>query len=292
MAVFILCRGLRLTSAIDYRLAASGERALSAQVPLAARPRRDGPFTTRWIVRPPCGARTAGGVTLGIPTEAHPPGEARRSEEEDPVRFSSIAGCVFLSFSFGGVLAAQDAQQQPPADPAKPAASAVTAPVAPAQAPAAPVAAVPAAEATPQKLILKEGADVSLKFAQDLSSKTAEDDDPVSLVLDQDIKIGDVVVVKAGAKAVGTITHAKKAGMMGKAGELNMRLDYLITDTGRLRLRGTKGKEGEGKTGTAVALTVLFGPIGLIKHGKNVEIKEGTPLLAYTDESYEFPSPK
>jgi hypothetical protein len=34
----------------------------------------------------------------------------------------------------------------------------------------------------------------------------------------------------------------------------------------RLRLRGTKGKEGEGKADASVALTVLFGPIGLIKH--------------------------
>jgi hypothetical protein len=48
-----------------------------------------------------------------------------------------------------------------------------------------------------------------------------------------------------------------------------------------LRPRCSKGKEGEGKVGTAVALTVLFGPIGLIKHGKNVEIKQGTPLLVY-----------
>lgn len=71
-----------------------------------------------------------------------------------------------------------------------------------------------------EKLLLREGADVSLKFAQDLSSKTAVDDDPLSLVLDEDIKVGDAVIVKAGAKAVGTITHAKKAGMMGKAGEL------------------------------------------------------------------------
>jgi len=55
---------------------------------------------------------------------------------------------------------------------------------------------------------------------------------------------------------------------------------------GRLRLRGTKGKEG-----TAVALTVLFGPIGLIEHGKNVESKEGTPLVAYTDQNYTVPEP-
>ena len=178
-----------------------------------------------------------------------------------------LAGAI-LALALGGPIRAQETQQQPPADPTKTAAAAS------------------------EKLVLKEGSDVSLKFAQDLSSKTANDDDPVSLVLDQDLKIGDVVVVKAGAKAVGTITHAKKAGMMGKAGELNMRLDYLITDEGHLRLRGTKGKEGESKTGATVALTVLFGPIGLIKHGKNVEIKQGTPLLVYADEDKSFGAPK
>jgi glucose/arabinose dehydrogenase len=140
------------------------------------------------------------------------------------------------------------------------------------------------------KLILKDGTDVQLKFAQDLTSKTAAEGDPVSLVLDQDLKVGDVVVVKAGAKAVGTITHSKKAGMMGKAGELNMRLEYLIAIDNRVKLRGSKGKEGEGKEGATVALTVLFGPIGLIKHGKNVEIKDGTPLLAYLDENYPLPA--
>jgi hypothetical protein len=144
----------------------------------------------------------------------------------------------------------------------------------------------------PAKLILKEGTDVKLKFAQDLSSKTATDDDPVNLVLDEDLKVGDVTVAKAGAKAVGTITHAKKAGMMGKGGELNMRLEYILVGDTRMRLRGTKGKEGEGKVGAAVALTVLFGPIGLIKHGKNVEVKQGTPLLAYVDQDFTLPPAK
>ena len=141
----------------------------------------------------------------------------------------------------------------------------------------------------PAKLILKEGTDVKLKFAQDLSSKTATDDDPVNLVLDEDLKVGDVTVAKAGSKAVGTVTHAKKAGMMGKGGELNLRLEYLLVGDTRMRLRGTKGKEGEGKVGAAVALTVIFGPIGLIKHGKNVEVKQGSPLLAYVDQDFTVP---
>ncbi len=141
-------------------------------------------------------------------------------------------------------------------------------------------------------MVLKEGTDVKLKFAQDLSSKTAADDDPVTFVLDEDLKVGDVSVVKAGAKALGTITHAKKAGMMGKGGELNLRLEYLVAGDSRMRLRGTKGKEGEGKVGATVALTVLFGPIGLIKHGKNVEVKQGTPLLAYVDQDFTVPTTK
>ena len=144
----------------------------------------------------------------------------------------------------------------------------------------------------PAKLVLKEGTDVKLKFAQDLSSKTAAEGDPVNLVLDEDLKVGDVVVAKTGAKALGTVTHVKKAGMMGKAGELNMRLEYVLVGDARMKLRGTKGKEGQGKEGAAVALTVLFGPIGLIKHGKNVEIKEGTPLAAYVDQDFTVPAAK
>jgi len=189
----------------------------------------------------------------------------------------SLLGSAVLALCLGGTLFAQEPAPPPAPDTAKPPVEAVVA------APATPAVDVPA------KLSLPEGSDVHLKFAQDVSSKTATDDDPVALVLDEDLKIGDVVLIKAGAKAVGTITHAKKAGMMGKAGELNMRLEYMIVGDSRLRLRGTKGKEGEGKVGTAVALTVLFGPIGLIKHGKNVEIKQGTPLLVYTDAPYAGP---
>jgi hypothetical protein len=141
------------------------------------------------------------------------------------------------------------------------------------------------ASAAPGKVVLKEGAEVKLKFSDDVSSKTAAEGDPVNLTLDEDIKVGDVIVAKAGCKAVGTITNAKKAGMMGKGGELNMRLEHLNVGDDRVKLRGSKGKEGEGKEGTAVALTVLFGPLGLMKHGKNVEVKAGTPLTAYVDDN-------
>ena len=126
------------------------------------------------------------------------------------MKLRSIATGLILTHSIAGVVLAQEPQ-------------AATQTEVKAAVPVATVATTATALVS-EKLVLREGADVNLKFSQDLSSKTATEDDPVNLVLDQDLKIGDIVIAKAGAKAVGTITHAKKAGMMGKAGELNMRL--------------------------------------------------------------------
>lgn len=132
--------------------------------------------------------------------------------------------------------------------------------------------------------MLRDGTDVNLQFAQDLSSKTASEGDPVTLILVDDLKVGEIVVAKAGDKAIGEVTKAEKSGMMGKAGELNIRLNYLKDGNEKVKLRGTKGKEGESGTTGAVVLTVLFGPIGLVKHGKNVEIKQGQTLHAFVGD--------
>lgn len=204
------------------------------------------------------------------------------------MRFKPTYVIIILAFSFAAAVSGQ----QPRPDSGQTANATPSTPAPAAPAPAAPASAASVAFPAPEKLILKDGSDVHLKFSEAISSKTATEGDPINLVLDEDLKVGGVIVAKAGAKAVGTVTHAKKAGMMGKAGELNMRLEYMLIGDERVHIRGSKGKEGEGKEGTAVALTVLFGPIGLIKHGKNVDVKEGTPLLAYMDQDYTVPAPK
>src|SRR6266581_3240452 len=144
----------------------------------------------------------------------------------------------------------------------------------------------------PQKYTLKEGTDVDLKFTEAISSKTATTDDRVNFELDRDLRVGDTLVAKEGAKAVGTVVHVKKAGMMGKGGELNVRLEYVLVGDNRVRLRASKSAEGDDKVGTAVVLTVLFGPIGLIKHGKNIDIKSGASLKGYVDQDILLPAIK
>jgi hypothetical protein len=138
-------------------------------------------------------------------------------------------------------------------------------------------------------LILKEDTEVPLKFAQDLSSKDASEGDSVSFILAEDLIVDGTVVVKAGAKAIGEVSNAKKAGMMGKGGELNIKLDHLTAGNVRVKIRGSRGREGESKLGTAVVLTVLFGPVGLVKHGKNIDIKEGAAMKAFVAENATFP---
>jgi hypothetical protein len=137
--------------------------------------------------------------------------------------------------------------------------------------------------------LLREGDQIPLKFANDLNSKTAADGDTVEFVLDDDLKVGDTIVVPKGAHALATVTNVKRAGMMGKPGELNVQLQYLVAGDTRIRIRGTKGREGQSATGATVALTVLFGPIGLIKHGKEVDMPAGTPLVAYVDQDIALP---
>jgi len=61
---------------------------------------------------------------------------------------------------------------------------------------------------------------------------------------------------------------------------------------GLARLRCSEGKKGEGKAAATVALTLLFGPIGLIKHGKNVEIPAGRAPTAFVERDYMLPAAK
>jgi hypothetical protein len=148
----------------------------------------------------------------------------------------------------------------------------------------------PATTAESAKVTLKEGTEVNLKLAQTLSSKTAVVGDTVEMVLDQDLIVDTALVAKKGSRAVATVSNAKKAGMAGRGGELSLRLEYLKAGDTRVKLRGAQGKNGDNKTGATVGLVLAFGVLGFMKHGKQAEAKEGTPVKAYVDEDVQLAS--
>jgi two-component sensor histidine kinase len=141
---------------------------------------------------------------------------------------------------------------------------------------------------TPQgkSIVIPDGTEISAVTTDTISSKTAQEDDPITFKVDEDVVVDGSVVIAKGAILKGVVTNAKKSGFFGKGGQLNIRVESTETvDKQKIKVRAAKGKEGDNKTGTTVALVVLFGPLGLLKKGKNAEIKEGTKVKVYTDET-------
>jgi hypothetical protein len=157
-----------------------------------------------------------------------------------------------------------------------------------AQLAAAPLA--PARPASPQgaasgETLIPDGTSLVLELTQDLSSKTAREGDPVNLKVTEDLVVNGRVVVAKGTLAKGTIAHAEKSGRMGKGGQLSLRVESTTAVDGqKLRLRATQGREGDDKTGSVIALSMLVSPLFFLKKGKQAEIKAGTRVNAFTDE--------
>jgi hypothetical protein len=135
------------------------------------------------------------------------------------------------------------------------------------------------------EVVIPDGTEFTVVTTEEISSKTATEDDPLNFKVDEDVKINGVVVIAKDSLVKGTVASAKKSGFFGRGGNLGIRIESAITVDGqKLKLRSAKGKEGGDKTGTTVALVVLFGPLGFLKKGKQAIIKPGTQIKVYTDE--------
>jgi hypothetical protein len=146
------------------------------------------------------------------------------------------------------------------------------------------------AQAQDSTLLLREGAELTVQFDQNLSSANAADGDIFNISLADGFEI-DGVKIPSGYSGRGEVSSANKRGFMGRAGELNVRLNYIRIGDQRVKLRASKGGEGEGAMGATVALTILFGPLGLLKRGHDLEIPRGQEIIAYVDEDAKIAVP-
>lgn len=142
-----------------------------------------------------------------------------------------------------------------------------------------------------QTVHIAEGTEFPVRFDDALSSKTNTEGDRFTISLADQVALPGGTVIHEGYRGVGEVTQAEKSGMLGKAGTLNVRFNYIKIGDVRVPLRGSKGKEGKGSVGSVVALTILFGPLGLIAKGHNVQVKQGQEMTAYVDADVEVPEP-
>lgn len=148
----------------------------------------------------------------------------------------------------------------------------------------------PAKQEAAAKLVLKEGTPVPLKLAQNLHSKYAVVGEPVELVLTEDLKVGDAVVVKKGARVLGTVTAGKETEKRGEAHALAIRVDFLRAGAAKIKLRGEQNAEGKRNKDAMIAGTIFLGLSGLLMtSGKHYVLPAGTPATAYVAEDIELP---
>ena len=135
-------------------------------------------------------------------------------------------------------------------------------------------------------VVIPDGTEISAVTTETISSKTATEGDAITFKVDEDLIIDDVVVVAKGALVKGEVSNVQQSGHFGKGGKLSVRVNSTETvDKQKLKLRASKGTAGNDKTGTTIALVLLVSPFFLLKKGKNAEIKEGTKIKVFTDET-------
>lgn len=147
------------------------------------------------------------------------------------------------------------------------------------------------AAAQAQTVKLPEGTELPIRLEDQISSSTAEEGDRFTISLEDDVKLPDGAILRAGYRGVGEVIEARNNGMLGKNGKLNVRLVYLKIGDERVRLRATKGTKGETRVGATVATVILFWPAAPFIKGKDVSIKKGSVMSAYVDQDIDLPSP-
>ena len=150
-------------------------------------------------------------------------------------------------------------------------------------------AVIPVSTRPPLAFGLSEDTPVRLKLTRTMSSADAKVNDKVDFEVLEDVKLGDVIVIKQGGMAIATVTEAQPKRRMGRAGKLNMNIDYIqLVDGEKAPLRAVKGGSGGNHTGAMtgaiVATSILFfpaAPFFLFMHGKDITIPKGTEITAY-----------
>jgi hypothetical protein len=148
--------------------------------------------------------------------------------------------------------------------------------------------AVAVASVTPsatRDVVVPEGTEFSIVTVDEITSKTANKDDVIPMKADEPVVVGTQVVIPKGAFVRASVAEVKRAGHLGHAGTLSLKIESTTAVDGqKIPLRASKSSAGDSHMGATVALTVLFGPLGLLKHGNDVKYPAGTKLVVYTDQ--------
>ena len=134
-----------------------------------------------------------------------------------------------------------------------------------------------------------------ISLNDDVSSKTNEVGDPVTFTVEEDVLVGDVLVLPRGSQGSGVVTKVTRPKSFGRSGALDISFDqvFSVDDDAIPTVLGPEAKEKLKMEAAAVGASTIgalaLGPIGLVGgffvKGKDVSLPAGTNLYIETQEA-------
>ena len=152
----------------------------------------------------------------------------------------------------------------------------------------------------PGQFILPDATPILLRLSRSVSSADAHEGDSVDFEVLEDVALNGILVIPKGSVAMGTVTAAQSKRRLGRAGKLEIVLNYvLLANTDRASIRAVKDAKGDshvvGMTAGIVATGLLFFPVAplfLLIHGSDVTVPKGAAFAAYVNGDIRLESSK
>ena len=134
-----------------------------------------------------------------------------------------------------------------------------------------------------------------ISLNDDVNSKVNKVGDPVTFTVQEDVKVGDVLVLPRGSQGSGQVTKVTRPKSFGRSRSLDISFDqvFSIDDEEIPTVLGPEAKDKLKMEAAAVGASAIgalaLGPIGLVGgffvKGKDVDLPAGTELYIQTQET-------
>lgn len=152
----------------------------------------------------------------------------------------------------------------------------------------------------PGQFILPDATPIFLRLSRSVSSADAHEGDSVDFEVLEDVTVNGILVIPKGSVAMGTVTEAQSKRRLGRAGRLEIVLNYVrLANTDKASIRAVKDAKGDshvvGMTAGIVATGLLFFPVAplfLLIHGSDIIVPKGAAFAAYVNGDIRLESSK
>lgn len=133
------------------------------------------------------------------------------------------------------------------------------------------------------------GTELKLTTRTELNTKSSNPGDRFYLEVAEPLIYHEQAVIPVGSVAVGEVMRAEKNGYFGKKGQLEVRLLYVQTPSGPVRLSGRKARAGTGQEVLAIGGAAFIAWPMLFIHGTSGRLPADTIVTAQLADDLRFP---